>query len=252
MTAGFYLWRTQEYNLKLESDQVDVWRVELDQKRNWVDSMRATLSEDERLRAERFHFEKDRDHFITARGCLRDILGAYLGINPADVRFNYSEYGKPDLAEEINSRDLRFNISHSSGIALIAVTSKQDIGVDVEYMDRDLADENVARRFFSTSEVEILHSLPKDQRKEAFFNCWTRKEAYIKARGEGLSHPLDQFDVTLAPGEPAALLETRPDPDEADRWIIRELNPGIGYVGAVALRAHNLQLNCWQWSGRLA
>lgn len=237
-------------DLILGNDQVHVWRASLDIPTSHLKQLENTLSVDERERADRFHFKKDRDHFVAARGCLRDILGHYLRIDPGRLQFRYSPYGKPDLVDKLNRDDIRFNVSHSAGVGLFAFTKCHEIGVDIEYMREDLTDEQIAVRFFSTNEVETLLALPKNQQKEAFFTCWTRKEAYIKARGEGLSLPLDQFDVSLIPGEAAALLSTRPDPGEAARWLLHELAPEKGYVAAVAVRAHKLQLKYWQWPGR--
>jgi phosphopantetheine--protein transferase-like protein len=149
---------------------------------------------------------------------LRDILGRYLGVPPSELGFRYSAYGKPALAAGFDGVGVRFNISHSHEMALLAVTCHREIGVDIEYLGREIRGEEIAEHFFSTHERASLRALPAAAKHEAFFNCWTRKEAYIKAHGEGLSLPLDQFDVSLAPGEPAALLATRSDPREALRW----------------------------------
>ena len=249
MDSNDLRWGFPPLNFSLESDQVHVWRAALDIPTTWLKRLERTLSVDECERAERFHFKRDRDHFMAARGCLRNILGLYLGTAPDRLQFHYSPYGKPYLVNELNKEEIRFNVSHAHGLGLIAVTKCQEIGVDIEYMRDDLADEQIARRFFSASEVNTLLALPKSQRKKAFFTCWTRKEAYIKGKGEGLSLPLDQFDVSLIPGEAAALLSTRPDPQEAARWTLSGLAPGSGYVAAVAVQARKLQLICWQWPG---
>lgn len=241
-------WAIPPRDLVLENDQVHVWRASLDIPTSRLIQLETTLSIDERERADRFYFKKDRDHYVVARGSLRALLGHYLEMDPGRFHFRYSPYGKPELVEEFNHDDIRFNISHSAGMGLFSFSKGRDIGVDIEYVREELADEQIAIRFFSTTEVEALLALPKNQQKEAFFTCWTRKEAYIKARGEGLSLPLDQFDVSLSPGEAAELLGTRPDPGEAARWSLHELVPGKGYVAAVAVRAHKLQLKCWQWS----
>jgi 4'-phosphopantetheinyl transferase len=205
-----------------------------------------TLAEDERQRAARFHFARDRDRFIAARGFLRDVLGRYLRVAPAELRFVYSPYGKPALGAEFDQR-LRFNLSHAHKLALCAVTLERAIGVDVEHIRPEFADEDVARRFFSAPEVARLSALPREQYAGAFFNCWTRKEAYIKARGEGLSMPLDRFEVSLVPGEPAALRNTFDDPAEAARWSLQALAPGPGYVGAVAAAGQGWGISRWAW-----
>jgi 4'-phosphopantetheinyl transferase len=223
-----------------------VWRIELAQPAAQVEEFRQTLSEDEIARADRFYFEKDRDRFIVARGTLRAILGRYLKRSPHELRFRYSAYGKPSLDDD-DGAWLRFNVSHSHELGLIAVTCGREVGVDIEWIRPDVATEQIAERFFSTHEVAALRALPADRQTEAFFNCWTRKEAYIKARGEGLSFPLDKFDVSLVPGEPARLLRTEGAPQEALRWRLCELLPGPGYVAALAIEGHEWQLQCWQW-----
>ena len=245
-------WLTPPKNLVLGDDEVHVWRAALNVHASRVQSLRRTLSADERARAERFHFEKDREHFIVARGLLRSILGRYLNVDPSQLRFSYSPYGKPSLARESGGADLCFNLSHAGGLALYAVTRGRDIGIDVESIATDSANELVAERFFSIQEVAALRALPENMQSLAFFNCWTRKEAYIKARGEGLSLPLDQFDVSLAPGGPVALLNTAGNPQEASRWSLRELTPGAGYVAALATEGDSWELRCWQWRDRSA
>jgi 4'-phosphopantetheinyl transferase len=138
-------------------------------------------------------------------------------------------------------------VSHSHGFALYAVNIGQEIGVDLERISRKVEASQIAQRFFSPHEVRVLQTLPEQLQREAFFNGWTRKEAFIKARGDGLSLPLDQFDVSLRPDEPPALLRTHFDPQEAGRWALHALTPGPGYVGALAVAGHGWQLRCWQW-----
>ena len=245
--APVSLWYPPPKTLMLESDEVHVWRAALDLKASHVQSLQRTLSADERVRAERFYFPQDRGHFIVARGLLRAILGRYLDMEPGQLRFCYSSYGKPALARESSGDALRFNLSHSHGLALYAVTRGRELGVDLEYLHPHLAYEQLAERFFSPREVTVLRALPTNTQQEAFFNCWTGKEAYIKARGEGLTLRLDQFDVSLAPGEPVALLSTNGDPQEASRWLLQKLAPGSGYIAALAVEGHDWRLKCWQW-----
>ena len=225
-----------------------MWQAGLDLAPGRVEDLRCALTADERERAQRFHFDRDRDRFIVAHGVLRDILGRYLGLGPGELRFRYSPYGKPALARKLDGEGIRFNLAHSDGLALYAVARGREVGIDVEYVREDLAHERIAEAFFSPQEVGVLRSIPRDRRKEAFFNCWTRKEAYVKARGEGLSLPLDQFEVSLAPGDPAALVSTCGDPQEASLWSLQEISPGPGYVAALAVEGRSWQLRCWQWS----
>jgi 4'-phosphopantetheinyl transferase len=245
MVSFAQLWRLPPPELRLSSAEVHVWRAPLDPAESCVERLQHTLSADELQRAARFHFPRDRRRFIVARGVLRDILGRYLGVPPSVLRFHYSAHGKPTLADLEDG--LRFNISHSHEMGLFAVTRGREVGVDLEYLRMDIACEEIAEHFFSARERASLRALPVEVKHQAFFNCWTRKEAYIKAHGEGLSLPLDQFDVSLAPAEPAALLATRSDPQEASRWSLQAFTPRSGYAAAVAVEGRGWHLICWQW-----
>jgi len=202
------LWRSQPATLTLGGKDVYVWRATLNQTAAQAQSLLHTLAADELARARRFYFQRDRERFFVARGVLRSILSCYLDTEPSQLRFGYSSYGKPALAQNTGRNAIRFNASHSHELALVTVTRGRELGVDIERICAEVANEQIAERFFSPRKVVRLRSLPTDTQTEAFFHCWTRKEAYIKARGEGLSLPLDQFDVSLVPGEPAALLST--------------------------------------------
>jgi 4'-phosphopantetheinyl transferase len=230
----------------LGARDVHVWRVSLDQPLTIVERFYQLLSVDEQARAARFHFERDRQHFIVARGCLRTILARYLEIAPRNIQFSYTSYGKPELSSPPQAQPLNFNLAHSGGFALYALTELGEIGVDLEHVRPEFAGDDIARRFFSSDEVARLTELHANVRHEAFFNCWTRKEAFIKAKGIGLSLPLDQFDVTLAPGEPATLLRTRWDENEAGRWSLKAIDVGPGYVAAVALASRDWQLTFFE------
>jgi len=232
---------------ELSYDRVDVWRTGTDQPAARVDPLYDILGADERERADRFYFEQHRRRFTVARGVLRRILGIYLQAAPRAVAFEYSDYGKPSVAKADNLRDIRFNVSHSNECALFAFTLRREVGVDVEYMRANLDVEALARHSFSPWEVAVLCGLPVDQRREAFFNCWTRKEAFIKAHGEGLSLGLDRFDVTLAPGEVAALRRFEVNPGELSLWGMRALEAEVGYKAALAVEGHNWELRCWEY-----
>jgi 4'-phosphopantetheinyl transferase len=233
----------------LPGDEVHVWRSALDLETSYLLKLQQTLATDERARADRFKFRSDRERFMAGRGVLRTILSSYLDRKPSELRVGYGPYGKPELVAEGPDEPLSFNVSHSDGLALYAVTRGRRIGIDVEGLRRDLANEQIAERFFSPGEVQMLRSLPGDQRTEAFFACWTRKEAYLKARGEGLAFRLDHFDVSLAPGRPAALLRVEGALEEPLRWSLRELSPAPGYVAAVAVDGDGYRLKCWQFRG---
>jgi 4'-phosphopantetheinyl transferase len=247
MMACEHLWDRPPAELALLSDEVHVWCAALEVTTSHLRYLQNMLSADELARASRFHFPKDRRRFIVARGVLRSLLGLYLGLEPRQLCFCYGAYGKPALVPTSGEAGLRFNVSHSHELALYAVTYGREIGVDIEYIRTNVSCEEIAERFFSSRERALLRTLPAPLKYDAFFHCWTRKEAYIKARGEGLSLPLDQFDVAFAPGEPAALLATRWAPREASRWVLRELTPGPGYAAALAVGGHGWRLACWQW-----
>jgi 4'-phosphopantetheinyl transferase len=241
-------WLAARAPVAIRSDQVHVWRAHLDVGHSRTRELEQFLSQDELVRANRFYFERDRNWFVVARGLLRSILGRYLDICPASVRFIYGPYGKPSLADEFAAQDIRFNMSHSGVIALYAIACGREVGVDVERLRPDFPSREVAERFFSPREVAMLFSLSSNTQPEAFFNCWTRKEAYIKARGEGLSLPLSDFDVSLVPGEPARLLYTSAGPDETSRWTLQELNLSEpDFVAALAVEGRDWQLKCWRW-----
>jgi len=248
MTSLDHLWCPSPAMLTLSSAEVHVWQACLNPAASYVEDLQRALSADELQRAARFHFPRDRRRYTVARGVLRDILGRYLGRPPSELLFRYSAYGKPALADDFDVAGVRFNVSHSHEMGLFAVTCGREVGVDIEYLGREIRGEEIAEHFFSAQERANLRALPAEMKHRAFFNCWTRKEAYIKAHGEGLSLPLDQFDVSLAPGEPAALLATRSDPREALRWSLQALTPGPGYVAALAVEGQGWQLTCWQWS----
>jgi 4'-phosphopantetheinyl transferase len=235
--------------MALHNRDVHVWQASLDQTPVEMDKFLHTLSEDERARADRFYFQKDREDFIAARGRLRSILGFYLSKAPESLSFNYSSHGKPSLKLESGEAAIHFNLSHSHRHSLYAIARDLEVGIDLEFIRGELATEEIADRFFSRRELRALRALPLALQKYAFFLCWTRKEAYIKARGEGLSLPLDQFDVSLTPGKPAELLGTRPDPSEASRWSLRDLmlEPS-GYAAALAVgETRRLSLTLWQY-----
>lgn len=231
----------------LRCDEVQVWLGNLDQRPERIAAFLATLSYDEQERASRYRFEKDRVRFIAARGILRRLLGSFLGTAPERLSFRYSDYGKPSLSPEFSSARLRFNVSHSAARVLLAFSIGRELGVDIEEIRPNFATEGIAEKYFSAFEVNALRSLPNRVQAEAFFNCWTRKEAYIKAEGDGLSCPLDQFDVSLAPGDPASLLETRVHQRPASAWTMQSLDAGPGYKAALVCEGGDWRLGCWRW-----
>jgi 4'-phosphopantetheinyl transferase len=220
-----------------------VWRLALDLPADAVGRLWPTLAADECDRADRFHFAVHRQRYVAGRGFLRVVLAHYLGQDPAALRFCYGPHGKPALAEARG--DLQFNLSHSGGGGLLGVTRGQEIGVDLEQVRPRGNLEELAQRFFAAGEVAALAAVDASERELAFYQCWTRKEAFIKAGGEGLARPLDQFTVSLGPGEPARLLAVAGDPEEASRWALHGLKPWPGFVACAALRGHGWAVRCW-------
>jgi 4'-phosphopantetheinyl transferase len=240
-------WYIPPGHLQLHKQEVHVWRASLTVPEFARKDLQWVLAKEEIARAAQFYFEKDRNDWIIARGILRILLGRYVNTAPYQLKFSSNTYGKPFLAFPALSPRLQFNVSHSQDLALYAFTYNRQVGIDVEYKRAGLDYEALAKVSFSPNEQASLRSLPYDVKQEAFFNCWTRKEAYIKARGTGFSIPTDQFDVSFLPGEPAALLQHREDLRETTRWSLRELEPGMGYTGALAVEGVGWRLHCWQW-----
>lgn len=246
-------WPAPPKNPRLATDEVHVWRASLRAPQRRVARLYATLSADEQERADHFRFVQDQQRFIVARGLLRAVLGLYLGVEAAAVRFAYNPHGKPELeAAEVGGAGVRqahlqFNLAHSEDLLLCAISSGRRVGIDVERIRPGFADGTLAETFFAPGEVAVLRALPRKDQEQAFFACWTRKEAYLKARGEGLIMPLDAFEVSLRPGEPAALLQAAPDPAEVTRWSLCELDLGPAYAATLAVEGQGWRLWLWQY-----
>jgi 4'-phosphopantetheinyl transferase len=185
------------------------------------------LSAEEQCHVAHFHFAVDRRRYTVRHGRLRQLLAERIGCDAGEVRLTYNAYGKPCL----EASDLTFNMSHSRGTALFAFARGREIGCDIEWRDPSLATMQIAARFFAPGEIVALRALPEQQRPEGFYNCWTRKEAYVKARGEGLSLPLDGFEVSLRPGDPAMLLSG------GTGWTMQSLRPHPELHAAVVVGA---------------
>jgi len=233
---------------ELPPDLIRIWRVYLDRGPANNQQLPDILSPDELDRARRFHFERDRRRFTVAKSALRMILAGYLKSDPKALVFKFGPQGKPCLA--IETSGIRFNVSHSEEVALIAVARERELGVDVEYLRLSEWTEKNPEGFFSEREIAVFRSLPRHQMQAAFFTCWTRKEAYIKARGGGLSIPLDGFDVSLEPDKPAALLHVKDDPNEPARWGMVELRPASGYIGALVAKGKDWRFSFSDWTGQ--
>jgi 4'-phosphopantetheinyl transferase len=230
-------------DLHIRGEDVHVWLASLDLPERLVRPLWSLLDDQERRRAARFVRAGDRRKFVVARGTLRRLLGSYLGTNSAEVRIAYSERGKPFLEDAAGTT---FNVSHSGELALYAIACGRRVGVDVERLRPELSLEDVARQLFSPAEWAALQRLDGECRRRALLDCWVRKEAYIKARGDGLYFGLDRFTVSLGPAGPAELLAVD-EAGEVDRWRLEALVPAAGYVAALAVEGRDWQLSCWKW-----
>ena len=230
----------------LGQEQAHVWHVHLEKFAGEEPHWNNLLSGEEQQRAARFRFPRDRNRYALTRALLRTLLAGYLEADPASLTFCYSDHGKPSMSGAREKSDVHFNVSHSDGVALFGITRNRAIGVDVERVRHDFEVVTIAQRFFSAAEQRAFNSVSPAQQHRAFFDCWTRKEAYVKAIGEGLSHPLHQFDVSLVAGEPARLIATRPDPLEAALWTMTAPDVGAGYAAAVIAKARNLEIKSWE------
>ncbi|HLK55348.1 MAG TPA: 4'-phosphopantetheinyl transferase superfamily protein [Chthonomonadaceae bacterium] len=223
----------------MDRSEVRVVQAALDLPAPRIEALHRTLTDEERIKAARFHQALHRDRYIAGRGQLRQQLGAYLGIPPERVRLLTGPHGKPELAPECNPDDLRFNLAHSEDRALYAFARGRHLGVDIEYMRANIEIETLAAHFFAPNEASTLLALPEAQRLTAFFACWTRKEAYLKARGDGIPFGLDKFEVSLTPDAPAALLSTAFDPADRGRWTLHALEVGPGFAAAMVIEGQD-------------
>ena len=235
-------WMMPPEQPELRIGEVHVWRASLECEPAILRRLQTILCASEIARAARFHFSRDRNHFVVGRGILRALLGAYLSKSPESLIFNYGPQDKPSLETRDGSSPVNFNLSHSHGLVVYAFALGREVGIDLELIRPEFAGDDIAERYFSPRELTKLRSLPQALRAEGFYNCWTRKEAYVKARGEGLQIPLHGFDVSLTPGEPDELQS----PDRS-HWALRSFKPAPGFVAAVVAAGKEWKLCKWEW-----
>jgi 4'-phosphopantetheinyl transferase len=245
MSSEVEVGQTAPGELTFPVDRIDVWRVPLDRQEPGEQDLQGILARDEVERAARFHFARDRSRYIRGRAALRTLLGQYLEMPPEELRFHYENNGKPEIAFPADSRGLCFNVSHSGGVALIAVGSGSALGVDIEQV-RSLPNLlDIARRFFSAREVQGILAVSEDKRQEVFFACWTRKESFLKATGAGLSYPLSEFSVSVNPDGPAELCEVKGKGDITKNWFLTDVFTGEGFRGALASERERCPIAQW-------
>jgi 4'-phosphopantetheinyl transferase len=243
-TTPAIFWKTYPDRLRMTEREVHVWRADLHASSSVQERLVACLSAEEKSRAERFVFARDRDFWVACRGILRQILSLYLDEHPGNIEFIREPAGKPRLGPYRQSSEppIMFNVSHSNGLALVALTLEQEVGIDLEKVRSEFATHEIAERYFSRQEQAEFRSLPDELQTEAFFLCWTRKEAFVKARGEGLQVPLDSFAVSLTPGRPEVLTSA-----DTERWQMFSFSPAPSYVAALVTEGRKTERYFWEW-----
>lgn len=245
LTSDDFVPRVADHALQLPASELHVWAIPIDLSESEIAESSHALAADELSRAARFRFDLHRGRYIAGRFALRSLLAAYAGKRAGEVEFFYGPQGKPYLSQP--DLGVRFNFSNSEGQAICAVMRDTEVGADLE-MVRDISDyESIAKRFFSPGEAEVLLSLPSSSRREAFVNCWTRKEAFLKALGSGLALPLDSFEVSLRPGDPARLLSVGGNSAAAAGWTLISLSPLPNFVASVAVRRRPRLIRTWTY-----
>lgn len=234
------LWAHFSSTPSAAKDDVHVWLADLEDPGVHLDRCAEYLSAAERARAAQFKFAVHRQHYLIAHGALRSVLGMYLGVTAAAINFDSGPAGKPRLAGNLSSAGLEFNLSHSGRVALIAVARGREVGIDVELIEEDFPFHSVAQRFFTRAEVAALEKLPAHLQRETFYRCWTSKEALLKAKGTGLSAPLEELQIALT----ATGVRITP---LAQSWGLTEVSPIYGYTAALGLKASQHRLECYRW-----
>ena len=237
------VWATPTKELRLTQGEIHLWRASLeDVERVVLHRLEATLNPEEKSRAARFHFSRDRDSFVASHGILHELLGSYLKRPATEIEFRYGPQDKPALRTNDGESPIRFNLSHSHGLAAYAFSCGREVGIDLEMIRPDFASDEIAEHYFSGMELTELRALPPELRVEGFFLCWTRKEAYVKAHGAGLQIPLASFNVSLTPAQPAKLRSS-----DSSRWSLYSFQPAPQYVGAVVGEGSECHLRHLEW-----
>lgn len=234
-------WFPAPQRLILAPRELHLWRARCDEGLHALQHYQELLSADERQRAGRFAIEGARRDFIVSRGMLRELLAAYLNVQPTDIVLRNGIHGKPHITMDDSESMIRFNVSHSKGFVVFAFSLRAEVGVDVEQIRKEFPDREIAERFFSEEEVAALGKLPPERSSGAFFTCWTRKEAYVKARGGGLQIPLRSFSVGLGENEEQQVVDER-----GEEWSIYPFEPATGFAAAAAVEGGDWRLKRWE------
>jgi 4'-phosphopantetheinyl transferase len=234
-------WPLPPAELPAIEKSVDVWAIRLDDDKFDLQRAREIVSDDERKRAERFKFERDRRRYLIAHAALHGILGRYLTIRSEPINFDYGSNGKPKLSQALTPSGVQFNLSHSNEMAVLALTRGGEVGVDIEFVKDNFEFQDVAERFFRTKEVAAMRSLPAHLQRRAFFKCWTSKEAFLKAKGSGLSGKLDEVEITLTANQQVQITASVPG------WTLAELEPIDGYEAALVVEGAPLPISHYLW-----
>ncbi|MBN2040683.1 MAG: 4'-phosphopantetheinyl transferase superfamily protein [Spirochaetes bacterium] len=240
------IWKTPEMPAILKGNEAHIWLVEINKQVRELDYYASILTSDEKKRSSRFVFEKDRNRDIINRAVLRLLLSKYIKIDPGRINYNYNKFNKPELSHPVNN-ELKFNLSHSGNLIIYAFSLRREIGIDIE-KKRELNDaDGIISRFCSEQEKSEYFSYPAEERGNIFISCWTRKEAYIKARGEGLAFPLNNFTMTLAPDKSPALMHVKDEKAEEKRWSFYNIIVPDDYNSTLAIEGNNIKLLYYKW-----
>ncbi len=229
-------------------EAVDVWKINLDHCHGDSAHLFNLLDENEKSKALSNRFEINCCRFVACRAVLKILLGCYLSIKPSGLEFEYNDYGKPKLADRINLKNIKFNVSHSKNIAVIGIAKNNEIGIDIEEIDENIPYMELSDFCFSVHEQNSLRELQIEDRAQGFFNCWTRKEAFIKAIGMGLSFPLKEFNVTLDPGEAAEIIDVNHELYRDLQWTVDEFSVSTSFAGALVIQGVKEKIRYWEWN----
>ena len=239
-------WPLAPEPIRLQPGQVHLWAAAMNEFVDQAPKLGLLLSPAEQVTAHKFKFARDRNRYLIRRGLLRLLLSRYLQQLPAAIEFQHGAYGKPEIKNHASGAPLFFNTSHSADIAVCAITSAGPVGVDIE-RTRTIPDiQKIARRYFRPRETETLMALPAESRLQAFYACWTRKEAFLKATGEGIAESLAKVEVTLAPRDPPAVVSLTGNPRAHEQWRLQPFSPAPGYLGCIAYKHAQLALSHWR------